>query len=69
MNTSPDEFEDFLLSDDDYIARISKRLADEAANRSRHKNRRPGDEIFDGYDDADTDDDEDDFVYLEDEDS
>jgi hypothetical protein len=67
MRTHHDKYQDFLLTDDEYISRISRKLADEARLRSRHRNREPGDdEDFEGYED-DLDD-EKELEYVEDED-
>jgi hypothetical protein len=58
MRTYPDKYEDFLLTDDEYISRISRKLADAARWRSRHRNREAGDDL-DDFDEIDSDFDED----------
>lgn len=53
MRTHHDKYEDFLLTDDEYIARISRKLADATRWRFRHKFRGAGDDL-DGFDEIDS---------------
>jgi hypothetical protein len=67
MSTYPDEYKDFLLTDDEYVARTSRKLAGDATLRFRHRNRGPIDnEDFEDFKD-DLDEDED-YDYFEDDD-
>jgi hypothetical protein len=62
MHTNRDNYQDFLLTDDEYVSRIGRNLANDATWRSRQSDPGPGD-ADDDFAEYEHDFDDDEFEY------